>query len=90
MCKFCDYYNELKQIYKKWETNPEFSDLKHKHKVKIITYTYIKSKDYRKSGTYPSSVLSKDFEINYCPVCGKKLTKRNKNDIFFKEIKVGE
>lgn len=75
MCKFCDYYKELKQMYKKFEANPEFSDLKHKHKLKLVTYTYVKSKDYRKSGTYPSSVLSKDFEIKYCPVCGRKLTR---------------
>ena len=75
MCKFCDYYKEIKQMYKKFEANPEFSDLKHKHKLKLVTYTYVKSKDYRKSDAHPSSVLSKDFEIKYCPVCGRKLTR---------------
>lgn len=62
-------------MYKEFEADSEFSDLKHKHKVKIVTYTYIKGRDYRKSGAYPSSVLGKDFEIKYCPVCGKKLIK---------------
>lgn len=81
MCRFCDYYKELKQIYKKFEANPEFSDLKHKHKVKVITYTYNKSRDYRKSGTYPSSILSRAFEIKYCPVCGRKLIKERKTKI---------
>jgi len=80
MCKFCDYYNITKQMYKKWQADQELSDYKHKHKVKMVTYTYNKKIDYRKSSIRPSFILSRSFELRYCPLCGKKLIKERKKE----------
>ncbi len=68
MCKCC------KEI-KFWkEHKPDENKFKEKIFTKLSIYTWRKEQKAIK-GKQISTVTSKTFDLNYCPMCGRKLTK---------------
>ena len=72
MCKFCEDYKNQKQIDR--EVKKLFPNCYHKLKLNICDYVYVEGRDYRRST--PSSLSFGKYDINYCPVCGKKLNRK--------------
>ena len=73
MCKFCEDYNFQKQMNR--DLNKKYNCKSyHKIKVKMVDYLYTKGRDYRKAK--PSTCTFGRYDINFCPVCGKKLSRK--------------
>ena len=65
MCKCCDYIKELQEIENRTEKIP---GIKYILKARLTTIT--RKKGIRKD---KGIINWKAFDINYCPMCGKKL-----------------
>lgn len=68
MCKCCD---EI-AFWKKSNKEKQNSNLTSKIFVKLSIYTW--RKDERKiKGNQSSTITTKAYDLNYCPMCGRKL-----------------
>lgn len=59
MCEFCDILASYKECY----DNPECK--KNKYIYGCMLYVYMKNRK--------GSITSMPFDLNYCPMCGKKI-----------------
>lgn len=69
MCKFCEEFIFLKNLYKKTD---EESNTSHKIFVRISIYGWKKGQR-RIKGTQSSQTIYKAHNLKYCPMCGRKL-----------------
>ena len=74
MCKFCNsmkVFRQCDEILKK--SDP---DLEHRYSVAIITRTFRKGQRGCRGSSMDARYNGCGFELNYCPECGQKITKK--------------
>lgn len=69
-CKFCTDLNDVKAIVRKYD-----KELNTKSHFKIKLFTY-RTRDRKRMSMMGWSM----YDINFCPVCGKKLTRSRKKE----------
>lgn len=67
MCRFCNVLNENMEKYKPQEK----SNTSYAYKVALATVNYVNK-------FYNGTKLQGNFELYYCPECGKKINDNNK------------
>ena len=63
MCKFCNSYNISKEIHNRYRINCEY-------KVAFVTYSWTSDQGRQRADR---TTNCKDYDLNYCPECGRKL-----------------